>query len=88
MNNINTPTRSKSASHNGQADSDTKKKYEVTLTLVDTKWAKVFIEANSLEEANEKADALEPENIAQWNTCEHYCYVHSVELAQERQDRE
>jgi len=88
MNNTNKLTRSTSASHNGQADSDTKKKYEVTLTLVDTRWAKVFVKANSLEEASEKADTLEPENVAKWNTCEHYCYVHSVELAEERQDRE
>ena len=88
MKNTTTPTRSKSASHNGQADSDTKKKYEVTLTQVETKWAKVMIAANSLDEANEKAGALTPEDVAQWNTCEHYCYVHSVEPVEGGQSHE
>jgi|GEM_PF-1331032 len=67
MNNTNKLTRSTSASHNGQADSDTKKEYEVSLSFIQYSKATIIIEAVSQEEAECNADEICADEIDDWN---------------------
>jgi hypothetical protein len=61
----NSTTRSKSAGHNGSAGNDTNplKKFEAILCFTQHNSATVIIEAQSLEEAEDKADEISTEDV-------------------------
>jgi hypothetical protein len=77
-------TRSKSARRNGNADNDTNtpKRFEATLALIQHSWAKVIIEAGSLAEAEEKAEEVQADDIEKWNSCQCSVEVHDLEPAE------
>jgi hypothetical protein len=77
------PTRSEPALSNDRAGNDTKslQKFEVVFSLNEISWAKQFIEASSISEAEAKAKAIRPQEITKWNCCEYAFEVHSVDLA-------
>jgi hypothetical protein len=78
----NSPTRSKSARHNGRADNDKNPlfKYEAELYWTQHNRATVIIEARSLAEAEKKADQLSSEDIDDWNPFDGEIWVDSVGL--------
>jgi hypothetical protein len=85
-----TPTRSKSARHNGKAGNDTNplKKFEVELYFTQHSSAKVLIEAATLEEAKDKAWDIEPDEVDDWDTDNGEVGVLSVDPVEGGQDHD
>jgi hypothetical protein len=55
------------------------KKYEATLAFSQQSRAKVIIKAASLEEAHEKADSIQADDVDNWNPCDGQVDVIGVE---------
>lgn len=79
--NQNNATRSKLTPSNEGSGDDTNKlqKFEVILTWTQHNHATTIIEAVSLEQAEEVADAIQSEDIVKWKPMYGELYVHSVE---------
>ena len=85
-----TPTRSKSNRRNKRLNRDTKPlfTYEAELFWTQYNCATVKIQARSLEEAKQKANALSSEDIDDWNPTSGEMSVESVQLADGGSDDE
>jgi hypothetical protein len=56
-------------------------KYEAILTFTQSSRAKVVIEADSIEDAQAKADEIQSDEVNDWNPIDGNVYVESVEPA-------
>lgn len=77
-------------SENPHADSDTnqRKQYEVILTFTQQSRVSVIIEADTLEEAQEKAEEIYPDEVEDWNPVNDEVSVESVEPIKEGKTHE
>jgi hypothetical protein len=86
--NQHTPTRSKSARHNGRSGNDTNKKYRVALFWSQFKRAIVDIEAESLNEAERMADRFRATDVPNWKSFYDRVSVEFVQPAEGGQGHE
>lgn len=80
------PTPSGSAQ--AEPDKNQRKKYIAILTFTQYSRATVIIEANTLEEAEEKAEEIFPDEVEDWNLVNGEVSVESVEPVTERRNHE
>lgn len=86
----NSPTRSKSARHNGKAGNDTNPgcQYEVELHWTQHNRATVTIQAKSLEAARQKANRIRSDEVDDWDPFDGEMDVDSVRLVEGGQDND
>jgi len=82
-------TSSRTTAHPEQTvpDSNPKKRYEVELHLTQYKYAKIIVEADSPEEAEEKSEA-EAWEANKWQIADQDLCVYHVELVEGGQDND
>jgi hypothetical protein len=81
----NTPTRSAAIAHEGQTAADTnyREKYMVIFVLVQRSTGSAIVEANSPEEARQKASRIDMNDVNDWEVYEDEMSVDTLDVVDE-----